>query len=130
MDSPALDALTKPLHAMALGRIALGVGSLAAPGAMARSFGVRSSPELDYMTRVFGGRAIALGLAYLTGQPAERTRLQRLCLAVDVSDTVAGISELLGSREVPRRGIAASVVLTGTYAAFGAGRVLSDLRRR
>jgi len=127
MDSSA--PLARPLAAMALGRIALGIGSLASPGGTARTFGARPSAELDYMTRVFGARAIALGLAYLMAPPAQRTRLQRLCLGVDLSDTVAGISELVRPTGAPRAAIGGAVVLTGTYAALGAARFVADLQR-
>jgi hypothetical protein len=123
------EPLTAPLTAMAIGRIALGAASLIAPGALARTFGTRSSPELDYLTRVFGARAIALGTAYLLGDARERARLQRLCVAVDVSDTVAGISELVKGSGGSRRSLATSVIITGPYAAIGVARLLSDVRR-
>lgn len=124
------DAFARPLAAMALGRIALGAGSLVSPGGMAKAFGARPSAELDYMTRVFGARAIALGVAYLMAPPTQRTRLQRLCLGVDLSDTVAGISELARPTGAPRTAIAGAVALTGAYAAVGAARLATDLRRR
>lgn len=123
-------ALTKPLLAMAVGRIALGAASVAAPGAMARTFGTQRSAELDYMTRVFGARAIALGTAYLLAGPDERTRLQRLCVGVDVSDTVSGLSELVRSSGPTRRSLAMAVLVTGPYAAVGLARLLTDLRQR
>lgn len=97
---------------------------------MTKAFGARPSAELDYMTRVFGARAIALGVACLMAPPAQRTHLQRLCLGVDISDTVAGVSELVRPTGAPRAAIAAAVVLTGSYAAVGAARLASDLRRR
>ncbi|KAA1429384.1 hypothetical protein [Nocardioides antri] len=116
------------LQGLAVGRIALGAGSVAAPRSLVRAFGVRDSPEACYLTSVFGGRAIALGAAYLMAAPTERRRLQRLCLGVDMSDTIAGIGALARG-EQPRRAFAAMVVLTGTYAAIGAARLLTDLRR-
>jgi hypothetical protein len=121
--------LSGALRAMAIGRIVLGVGSLVAPGATARSFGVGSAPELSYLTRVFGARAIALGAAYLLAGPRERTRLQRLCVGVDVSDTLSGLREL-ARRDAPRRGMATAIAITGPYAAIGATRLLSDLSGR
>jgi hypothetical protein len=124
------DSLARPLAALALGRIVLGAGSLAAPSATARAFGARPSGELDYMTRIYGARAIALGLAYLLAAPAERTRMQRLSLGVDISDTVTALSMLARGSDAPRRAIAAGAALTGSYAAVGAARLASDLRRR
>lgn len=123
------DAIDHGLRLMALGRIALGVGSLAAPGTLARVLGVRASGELDYMTRVFGARAIALGVGFLLADRGERTRLQRISLGVDVSDTVAGIGHLIRG-DAPRPAIAAMVALTGSYAATGAARLATDLRSR
>lgn len=113
------------LRAMAIGRIALGAAALVAPAALARVLGVRDSPELTYLTRVFGSRAIALGCAYLAGAPTERTRLQRLCLGVDVCDTLEGVRRL-SADDAPRRALVAMVLLTGSYAAIGGARVVAD----
>lgn len=123
--APSLDSA---LRAMAVGRIALGVGSLAAPGLLAKSFGVAPAGEVSYLTRVYGARAIALGVSYLTADDQHRTRLQRLSLGVDATDTVSGLGHLL-RRDVPLRGIGPLTGLTGAYAALGAARLLADLRR-
>lgn len=120
------DPIARGLRAMAIGRIALGAGSVLAPRALARAFGINATGELAYLTSVFGGRAIALGVAYLLADDVERTRLQRLCLGVDVSDTVAGAGHLIRG-DAPRPAMAAMVALTGTYAAIGAVRAASDL---
>lgn len=102
--SSSVPSLSRPLAAMALGRIVLGAASLASPAATARSFGARASGELDYMTRIYGARAIALGLAYLMAGPDERARMQRLSLGVDVSDTLTGLSMLVRGAVTPRGG--------------------------
>lgn len=111
---------------MAVGRIALGAGSVLAPKALARVLGVQPTGEVAYLTSVFGGRAIALGAAYLLADGTERQRLQRLGLGVDVSDTVAGMGHLVRG-DAPRPAMAAMVVLTGSYAAIGAARSVTDL---
>lgn len=80
---------------MAMGRIALGVLGLAAPGTLARLFRLRPSPDLDYMNRVFAGRAIALGVGYLTEPAAHRRHWQQLCLFVDSADTLAVLAHLV-----------------------------------
>lgn len=66
--------LDRALAGLALGRIALGAPSRLAPRAIARTFGAAraSSPQLDYMTRVFGIRAIALGAGWLSSEGAAR----------------------------------------------------------
>lgn len=112
-----------PLEALAIGRIVLGLGSLASPRLTARAFGVDATPEVSYLTRIYGGRAIALGVAYLLAGPEERTRLHRIGLGVDVSDTVTGLSHLLRG-DMPRRGTTMVVALTGGYAAVGLARLL------
>lgn len=123
------DRLGGTLDAMAVGRILLGVGSLAAPRLMARGFGVPATPEVSYLTRIYGGRAIALGLSYLLAGDAERQRLQRISLGVDISDTVTGVGHLV-RRDAPLRGMAMLVALTGSYAAIGTARAVSERVRR
>jgi hypothetical protein len=82
--SPTLATL---LLAMAVGRIVLGAASPAAPGAMARTFGTRTSPELDYMTRVFGSRAIGLSELFRTSGASRRS----LATAVMITGPYAAI---------------------------------------
>lgn len=124
-DAPPFE---RALAALALGRIALGAPSRLAPRGMARAFGPgrTANPELDYMTRVFGIRAIALGLGWLTSHGAGRRRWQRLALMCDVSDTLAGIGHLR-RRDLPRAQALATTALTGGYALVGALRAASDL---
>lgn len=116
------------LRTMALGRVALGALALASPGAAARSFGMTDAvtPELRYMARVFGIRAIALGSGYLLSDGDARRLWQRLAFMCDVSDTVTGAGHVrLGDLPGPAAG--ALTAMTGTYAAFGAARVIGDL---
>jgi hypothetical protein len=117
------------LASLALGRIALGAPSRLAPRGTARAFGAgrAADPELDYMTRVFGIRAIALGLGWLSSDGAARRRWQRLAFMCDVSDTLAGIGHLR-RRDLPRAQALATTALTGAYAVVGALRVASDVR--
>lgn len=118
----------RALAGLALGRIALGAPSRLTPRGMARAFGAGRTvnPELDYMTRVFGIRAIALGLGWLTTDGTARRRWQRLALMCDVSDTLAGIGHLR-RRDLPRAQALATTALTGGYALVGALRVASEL---
>ena len=113
------------MDALAAGRILLGALALAAPGRLAGSFGLRHSPELNYMTRIYGGRAIALGAGYLS-EPAEyRGRWHRLGLFVDTSDTLTAVGHL-ARRDVPRPAAAALCALTGGYAAVGVWRLFGQ----
>jgi hypothetical protein len=118
----------RALAGLALGRLALGAPSRLAPRAMAHAFGAgrAANPELDYMTRVFGIRAVALGLGWLTSDGAARRRWQRLAFMCDVSDTLAGIGHLR-RRDLPPTSALATTALTGAYALIGGLRVVRDL---
>ena len=120
--------LDRALAGLALGRLALGAPSRLAPRGVARAFGAgdAANPELDYMTRVFGIRAVALGLGWLASDGAARRRWQRLAFMCDVSDTLAGIGHLR-RRDLPRGQALATTALTGGYALVGALAVMRDL---
>ncbi|WP_280445203.1 hypothetical protein [Nocardia brasiliensis] len=119
--------ITSALRGLAVGRIVLGVAALAVPGPFAKAFGIRPTPELTYMTRIFGARAIALGLGYLGAAGAERTRWQRLALLVDFIDTTHGAVHSVRG-DVPRPVALAMTTLTGSYLAVGATKMARDLR--
>ncbi len=124
------EPVARPLAGLAIGRLVLGASSRLAPHATARAFGAADpgSPELAYMSRIFGARAIALGSGYLLSRGEARRRWQRIALGVDISDTVAGIGQLRRN-DVPRRSALAVTVLTGAYAAIGAAKLAHDLIR-
>lgn len=117
------------LDVLAWGRIGLGAVSLAAPRATSRAFGIEPSPELGYLTRIYGARAIALGTAYLLGGAAERDRLHLISLGVDVSDTATGLGHLV-RRDSSPRAMAMVTALTGGYAVVGAVRAVRRHARR
>ncbi|MFB4301225.1 hypothetical protein [Actinomadura sp. NTSP31] len=123
---PDEGALAAALRGLAAGRIVLGAAAIVAPHAMARASGVRPSPELGYMTRIFGARAIALGLGYLTAPGPERSRWQRLALLVDTLDTAHGAARLIRG-DLPRPTALGYTALTGAYMAIGATRLARDL---
>lgn len=112
--------MERALEMAAGGRVAWGALALAAPGLNVRLAGLgdRDGPELRYMIRVFGSRAVALGLGYLLSDPAARRRWRRLCLMVDVCDTAAGAVHAVRG-DVPRRSAAGLAAITGGYAALG-----------
>ncbi|MFD0539065.1 hypothetical protein ACFQY7_40405 [Actinomadura luteofluorescens] len=112
--------MERALEMLAGGRVAWGALALAAPGLNVRLAGIgdRDGPELRYMVRIFGSRAVALGLGYLLSDPRARRRWRRLCLMVDACDTAAGIAHVVRG-DVPRRSAAALTAITGGYAAVG-----------
>lgn len=114
-----------PLELLAAGRIALAVASLTVPRQFAKALGVTPSPELTYMTRIYGGRALAMGVGYLTGGTAERRKWRQLSLFVDSSDTVAGAVRI-ARRDLPLRAGVVMTILTGSYAAIGAYKIARD----
>ena len=75
-------------------RIALGTLAWVAPRATNRIFGLPPSADsaaLLYMNRVFGVRAIALGLGYLASEGEARRLWHRLWLLCDGADTAMGL---------------------------------------
>ncbi len=119
------DAHTNALSLMAVGRLILAVTSLVAPRQFAKIVGVAPLAELTYLTRIYGARALAMALGYLTSGPEERRRWKRFSLAVDTSDTLAGITHLV-RRDVPLRAALGMTALTGSYAAIGAVKIAAD----
>lgn len=112
--------MERALEATAGGRVLWGTLALAAPGLNVKLAGLgdRDTPELRYMIRIFGSRAVALGLGYLLSDSAARRRWRRLCLLVDVCDTAAGAAHVVRG-DVPRASAAGLAAITGTYAALG-----------
>ncbi|MGB3522986.1 MAG: hypothetical protein WBA50_16055 [Mycobacterium sp.] len=124
-DLPVTQNLNSALSVMAIGRMILAVVSLAAPRQFAKLVGVRPSSELTYMTRIYGARAFAMGLGYLTSGVRERYRWKRLSLMVDSLDTINGVSHLVRG-DLPLRAAVSMVGLTGSYAAIGATRIATE----
>lgn len=124
----AAPVIQKALLATALGRIAWGTFALAAPRANTRLAGLGREPsgQVVYLIRVFGSRALALGLGYLLSDPRARSRLRWLSLLVDASDTVAGLGHLR-SGDVPRGSITGLAAITGSYTVLDiAGLLLAE----
>jgi hypothetical protein len=113
---------------LAVFRIVLGAASWVAPGPLARTYGVpedRITPELEYMTRVFGVRAVALGIGYLAS-PGETRRLwHRLWLLCDAADTVMGVGMVTRGRLDPQRG-AAALATTAPAAALDVAAIAAE----
>ena len=96
-DTPTDDPGARPtpaaMRGLALFRIALGAVAWFAPRAMNRVFGVPradDSPALIYMNRVFGVRAVSLGVGYLASRGQARELWHRLWLLCDSADTAMG----------------------------------------
>ena len=81
------------MNGLAFFRIGLGAFAWFAPRVMNRIFGVSREDESDalvYMNRVFGVRAVSLGVGYLSSTGEARRLWHRLWLLCDTADTVMG----------------------------------------
>ena len=105
------------MRGLAFFRIVLGAFAWLAPSLMNRTFGVPradESPALLYMNRVFGVRAISLGVGYLASTGEARELWHRLWLLCDTADTVMGAA-MIARGEL--RGITAAQALAITAGA-------------
>lgn len=105
---------------LALFRIVLGTAAWVAPGRLSRVFGVaddRITPELEYMNRAFGVRAITLGVGYLASTDEARPLWHRLWLLCDAADTAMGAAMVKRGRLGGLTG-AAGLLTTGSAAAI------------
>lgn len=126
------NSLRHAFTAAAIGRIALGAAAFAAPQSQTRMNAVPDSmmsSELRYLIRIFGARALALGIGYLTSDERNRRRWQRIGLMVDTLDNVNAALELRSlGRDDPRfRTLLRLVAVTGPYATLGAVGAISSL---
>ena len=107
-----------PVTGLSLGRIAVGVASLAAPKLVSsRLTGSGVGPGL--LTQWFGNREVALGLATLTASGKARRNLVLVGIAVDAADAATAYLAVQ-NEDVPR-----AVGLPG--AAVAAGAVVAGL---
>ncbi|WP_019202420.1 hypothetical protein [Tsukamurella sp. 1534] len=128
----ASDRLSPAFTAMAAGRIAWGAAAVLAPRTNLRVAGAPSlgAPHTDYLIGVFGVRAFAIGLGYLTGDGATRARWRRLGLLVDVVDTANGLARFAATDDAEsRRAGRLMVAITGAYATVGLADAAAGLFR-
>jgi hypothetical protein len=107
----------RAMNGLAILRVVLGAFAWFAPRAMNRVFAVPRDDEstaLIYMNRVFGVRAVALGVGYLASSGEARAIWHRLWLLCDGADTVMG-ARMVVSGEL--RGLTAAQALAITVAA-------------
>jgi hypothetical protein len=108
------------MRGLALFRIALGTFAWFAPRMMNRVFGVPradDSPALIYMNRVFGVRAVSLGVGYLASRGTARELWHRLWLLCDGADTAMGAG-MAARGQFPALTAARALVVTGVPTAI------------
>lgn len=109
-----------PVTGLSLGRIAIGVGSIASPSLTARMFGLSpaNNPQLGYFARMFGVREIALGALTLMAKGDTRRTMVLAGIAVDGGDAATGVLAI-ARKEVP---VLSAVMLIGVaLGAVGSG---------
>jgi hypothetical protein len=116
------------MRGLALFRIGVGAFAWFAPRTMNRVFGVPradDSAALDYMNRVFGVRAVSLGVGYLASSGRARDLWHRVWLLCDVADTVMGI-RMARRGELGAFTAVQALVITGGAAAIDAAGMLDE----
>ncbi|KAA1251206.1 hypothetical protein F0Q45_05650 [Mycobacterium simiae] len=131
--APQPTVLRRAFTAAAVGRVVLGGAAFASPRSQTRINGVPDhmlSTELKYLIRVFGARAMALGLGYLSSDEPNRRRWQRIGLMVDTLDNVNALIELksLKRGDPGVRTLVSLLAVTGPYAALGVAGVVQAWR--
>lgn len=103
------------MRRLAAFRIAVGTFAWLAPRTMNRVFGVPradDSPALLYMNRVFGVRAVSLGVGYLASSGRARELWHRLWLLCDAADTAMGAG-MAARGELPALTAVQALAITG-----------------
>lgn len=115
-----------PVSGLALGRVAIGVGAMAAPGLAMKMFRLDpvTNPQLAYMSRMFGSREIALGALTLATSGKAQRNLVLAGIAVDAADAVAGQLAAREGTVSPRTGMFLTLPALGAVGAGLAGVVL------
>jgi hypothetical protein len=110
-----------PVTGLSLGRIAVGVASLAKPDLVASTMGQSGASPL--ITQWFGSREIALGVATLLAKGGARRNLVVLGMAVDGADAATAFAGIQGGRVNKQIGaglvaVAAGAVVSGLLGLF------------
>ncbi|TYL55848.1 DUF4267 domain-containing protein [Nocardioides sp. BGMRC 2183] len=111
-----------PVTGLSIGRIVIGAAALISPQRAAKASGLSpdDNPQMDYFTRMFGAREIALGAVTLVSSGPLRRNLTLVGIAVDGADAVSGVLGLTGGR-VPKP--ASGILVGAALGAIGSGVV-------
>ena len=116
-----------PVIGLSLGRVAVGAAAVANPESAARMFQLDpvGNPQLPYVTRLFGLREVALGLATLVARGKAQKAIIGLGILVDAGDGATGYLAMQDGT-VPRK--TAMTLIVPAAGAVGAG-LLALVRR-
>lgn len=109
-----------PVTGLSLGRLAIGIGSIASPKLTARMFGLKPSDDTQgaLFVRLFGVREIALGALTLMSKGDLRRTLVIAGVAVDSGDAATGAIGL-ARKEIPV--LAGGMLVAVALGAAGSG---------
>ena len=109
-----------PVLGLSVGRIVIGVVSIASPTLAARLFGLSpaDNPQMGFFTRLFGVREIALGGLTLLAKGDARRTMVLAGMAVDGADAGTG-AVALSRKEVPP--LAGGMMIAVALSAVGSG---------
>jgi hypothetical protein len=108
-----------PVTLLSLGRIAVGVASIAKPDLVAKQM-IGQAADPPVLTQWFGNREIALGLVTLLARGGHRRTLVLAGMAVDAADAGTTYSAMQGGSlpkklAVPAIAVAAGAVVSGLF---------------
>ena len=91
MAASTAESVDKVAQAIGMGSLGFGLLATAAPGALRRAYGDKSSGgSLDYFGRMWGTRTAVLGaLTLMAGSDEERRRIATLAAAMNAVDSLA-----------------------------------------
>jgi hypothetical protein len=114
-----------PVIGLNIGRIAVGAVAIAKPDLLARTMGLDvSNAQWPFVSRMFGGREIALGAATLLAAGSARRNLVAAGMLVDGIDAVSGVLAIREKSVHPA--LAGGLVATGLAAVASGARGLRD----
>ena len=118
--------MMNPVTLLSLGRIAVGVASIAKPDLVAKQM-TGSAEDPPVLTQWFGNREIALGLVTLVARGGHRKTLVLAGMAVDAADAGTAYNAMnTGSLEkklaVPAIAVAVVAVLAGLLGLGGGNK--------
>src|SRR5580704_16099662 len=114
-------------HVIALGRITFGLGLMAAPAAGSAVYlGAEANrPSVRFMSRVFGGRDLALGIVLLQALREDKPEAVNRALLLGAGCDAWDALSALRSRELPIWSRLVVATLGSTFAALAVSAALA-----
>ena len=118
-----------PVTGLNIGRVVLGGLALVSPTSAAKVVGLDpvANRQLNYMTRMFGAREVALGALTLASTGQRQRDLVLTGIAVDATDTFSGVAAAFDGSVTKVRGAVLALAALGALVTGVVGR---DATRR